>query len=170
MNITNSTLADLPEIFRLYDLATEYQRKKFPENEWPTFDRDFIKTEIEENRQFKIMIDGEVACIWAITYNDAEIWEEKENDDAVYLHRIATNPEFRGNNFVQIISDWATKFAKSKGRKYVRMDTCGNNEVLINHYKSCGFEFLGMKKLKDSSGLQKHYQDADVCYFEREVE
>ena len=170
MIITNSSIKDISEIFKLYDLATDYQRNKFPENEWPKFDLEFIKTEIAEDRQFKIMLNGQVACIWAITYNDAEIWEEKENDDAIYLHRIATNPECRGNNFVQVIADWAQKFAKDKDRKYVRMDTCGNNEVLIEYYKNCGFDFLGMKKLKNSSGLQKHYQNADVCYFEREVE
>jgi hypothetical protein len=49
------------------------------------------------------------------------------------------------------------------------MDTCGQNDRLINHYKNCGFDFLGMKKLKDSSGLQKHYHNADVCFFEIEV-
>ena len=169
MNIKNSTADDIPEIFRLYNLATEYQREKFPDNEWPDFDPDFIKTEVDENRQFKIVIDDKIACIWAITYNDAAIWEEKENNDAIYLHRIATNPDFRGNNFVQIISDWAKDFAQKEHKKFVRMDTCGQNDVLINHYKNCGFEFLGMKKLKDSSQLQEHYKDADVCFFEIKV-
>lgn len=169
MNITNSTLDDIPEIFRLYQLATDYQKITFAGNIWPEFDQDFIATEVIENRQFKIMIDHKIACIWAITYNDAAIWEEKENNDAIYIHRIATNPDFRGNNFVQIIADWSKDFVKKENKKFVRMDTCGQNDRLINHYKNCGFDFLGMKKLKDSSGLQKHYHNADVCFFEIEV-
>lgn len=166
MTISNSTLDDIPEIFRLYELARDYQRMKFPGNLWPEFDEDFIATEVIENRQFKIVIDDEIACIWAITFNDAQIWEEKENNDAIYLHRIATNPKFRGQNFVQIIANWSEDFGKKEGKKFIRMDTCGQNDSLINHYKSCGFQFLGMKKLKDSSGLQKHYQNADVCFFQ----
>ena len=166
MTISNSTLDDIPEIFRLYELARDYQKIKFPGNLWPEFDEDFIATEVIENRQFKIVIDDKIACIWAITYNDAQIWEEKENNDAVYLHRIATNPDFRGENFVQIISDWSKDFGKKENKKFIRMDTCGQNDRLINHYKSCGFNFLRMKKLKDSSGLQAHYQNADVCFFE----
>lgn len=166
MTISNSTLDDIPEIFRLYKLATDYQKIKFPGNIWPEFDLDFITTEVRENSQFKIVIDNKIACIWAITYNDAQIWEEKENNDAIYLHRIATNPDFKGNNFVQMIADWSKDFAKKENKKFVRMDTCGQNDRLINHYKSCGFQFLGMKKLKDSSGLQEHYQNAEVCYFE----
>ena len=170
MTISNSTLDDIPEIFRLYELARDYQKIKFPGNLWPEFDEDFIATEVIENRQFKIVIDDKIACIWAITYNDAQIWEEKENNDAVYLHRIATNPDFRGENFVQIISDWSKDFGKKENKKFIRMDTCGQNDRLINHYKSCGFNFLRMKKLKDSSSLQAHYQNADVCYFEIELD
>ncbi|WHF52865.1 GNAT family N-acetyltransferase [Chryseobacterium gotjawalense] len=166
MIITNSVLDDIPEIFRLYKFATDYQKITFPGNVWPEFDKDFIATEVMENRQFKIMIDGKIACIWAITYNDAQIWEESENNDAIYLHRIATNPDFRGNNFVQTIAEWSKEFAKKQNKKFVRMDTCGQNDRLINHYKNSGFQFLGMKKLKDSSELQEHYQNADVCYFE----
>ena len=68
-------------------------------------------------------------------------------------------------NLNRIIQD----FAKKENKKFVRMDTCGLNDRLINHYKNCGFEFLGMKKLKDSSGLQAHYHNADVCFFEIEL-
>ncbi|MBF8455745.1 GNAT family N-acetyltransferase [Kaistella sp. G5-32] len=169
MTISNSSIKDIPEIFRLYKLATDYQKIKFPGNVWPDFDLEFITTEVLENRQFKITIDDKIACIWAMTYNDLAIWEEKENNDAIYIHRIATNPDFRGNNFVQMIADWSKDFAKKEDKKFVRMDTCGQNDRLINHYKNCGFEFLGMKRLQASSELQAHYQDADVCYFEIEV-
>lgn len=169
MIITNSTLDDIPEIFRLYQLATEYQREQFPENQWPDFDPDFIAAEVIENRQFKIVIEGVVGCIWAVTFSDPEIWEEKENNDAIYIHRIATNPNFRGNNFVQIIADWSKTYATEQRRKFVRMDTCGDNQRLIGHYKNAGFEFLGMHRLKSSAGLQEHYQNADVCFFEMEV-
>ena len=65
MIITNSNLEDIPEIFRLYKLATEFQKIKFPENQWPEFDRTFIMTEVVENRQFKLLIDNKIACIWA---------------------------------------------------------------------------------------------------------
>ncbi|MBC9796680.1 GNAT family N-acetyltransferase [Sinomicrobium weinanense] len=95
-----------------------------------------------------------------------------QDDDAtssVYIHRIATNPEFRGNNFVKIIVNWAREFAESQSKKFIRMDTCGQNDRLINHYKNCGFEFLGIKKLKNTSGLPSHYHNADVCFFEIEL-
>ena len=141
MKITTSTLNDIPEIFRLYKLATDFQKVKFSDNQWPEFDKEFITTEVLENRQFKLLIDDKIACVWAITYSDPQIWEEKDNDSSIYIHRIATNPEFRGKNFVQAIVAWSKDIAAKENKQYVRMDTCGKNDKLINHYKSCGFDF-----------------------------
>lgn len=169
MNIENSNLTDISEIFRLYKLATDFQKLKFPENQWPVFDKELINKEVIENRQFKLIINNEIACVWAITFSDAQIWEEKENNSSIYIHRIATNPEFRGQNFVQKIVNWAKEYAIDKNKEYIRMDTCGKNDRLINHYKRCGFDFLGIKKLKNTSELPAHYHNADVCYFEINV-
>ena len=166
MKIHNSTLEDTPEIFRLYGLATEYQKTIFPENTWPTFEHQLLTTEIQEQRQFKIVIDDQIACVWAITFSDLHIWEESEKDPAIYIHRIATNPNFRGQKFVTRIVQWARKYAISHKKKFIRMDTCGNNQKLIRHYKKCGFEFLGMVRLRNTSKLPSHYQDIDVCLFE----
>ncbi len=107
MIITNSSINDIQEIFRLYKLATDFQKIKFPGNQWPEFDKEFITTEVLENRQFKLLINNKIACIWAITYSDPQIWEDKENNFSIYIHRIATNPEFRGNNLVQKIVEWS---------------------------------------------------------------
>lgn len=169
ITIANSSLDDIPEIFRLYSLATTFQKIKFPGNIWPEFDKETIIAEVLENRQFKIIIEGKIACIWAITFSDAQIWEEEDDDAAIYIHRIATNPEFRGQNFVQQIVLWAKQYAASCNLGFIRMDTCGTNERLIAHYIKCGFKFLGIKKLKNASDLPIHYSDADVCFFEIKV-
>lgn len=168
--IINSDLKDIPEIFRLYKLATDFQKIKFPENQWPEFDPELITTEVAENRQFKLLIENKIACIWAITYSDAQIWEASENDASIYIHRIATNPEFRGNNFVKTIVDWSKNFASKQNIQFIRMDTCGENVRLINHYKNCGFNYLGMKKLRNTSELPSHYHNAEVCFFEIDLE
>lgn len=169
MTITNSTILDIPEIFRLYGLATDYQKVKFPDNQWPAFDPELIATEVAENRQYKLIIDDNIACIWAITHTDVHIWEGSEYDAAIYIHRIATNPDCRGNNFVQTIVDWSKDYAIKHDKQFIRLDTCGNNERLIKHYENCGFTFLGIKKLKDTTNLPSHYHKADVCFFEIDI-
>ncbi|MGB5819324.1 MAG: GNAT family N-acetyltransferase [Saonia sp.] len=169
MKIQNSTLQDIDEIFRLYRIATDFQRISFPQNVWPEFDRDLIETEIHEHRQWKLMINDTIACIWAITFYDPQIWQERNKDPSIYMHRIATNPDFRGQKFVSEIVEWAKGYAISRNKSFIRMDTCGDNKKLIAHYESSGFNFLGMSKLKNTEGLPSHYENADVCLFEIEL-
>ncbi len=165
MEIQNSTIDDIDEIFRLYKVATDLQEAKAVVP-WPEFDRTLIENEIDESRQWKIIIDKKVACVWATTFNDPSIWEDRNIDPAVYIHRIATNPDFKGKKLVSEIVGWAVKYANSYNKQFIRMDTVGNNQKLIEHYKNCGFKFLEFSKLKNTTGLPAHYQNATVSLFE----
>ncbi|MFK7811750.1 MAG: GNAT family N-acetyltransferase [Maribacter sp.] len=166
MKVETSISKDIQEIFEFYSLATKYQKITFPKNTWPTFEHELVESEIQEERQFKIVVDNQIACVWVITFSDPQIWEERDKDPSIYIHRIATNPDFRGQKFVAEIVKWARDYAKSHQKKFIRLDTCGDNQKLIRHYKSCGFDFLGMVRLKNANELPSHYQDADVCLFE----
>jgi ribosomal protein S18 acetylase RimI-like enzyme len=166
--IQNSSSNDTDEIFRLYKIATDFQKTRFT-NHWPEFDRKLIETEISENRQWKIVSEGKIACVWATTFNDPQIWEERNEDPAVYIHRIATNPDFRGQNLVGQIVEWAKNYAKENQKQFIRMDTVGDNSGLINHYTRCGFEFLGLLKLRNTEGLPAHYDNATVSLFQMTI-
>ena len=170
MEIKNCTINDIDEIFRLYEIASDYQRSKKKVVVWPNFKRSLVEKEIYENRQWKMIIDDEIACLWAITFEDEQIWEEKNQDSAIYIHRIATNPNFRGNNFVSKIVTWSKQYAKSINKRFVRLDTLGNNVRLIEHYKNAGFEFLGMFDLKNTDRLPEHYHGVPACLFEIDLD
>lgn len=167
--IKNSSKNDIDEIFRLYKIATDFQKTKYSSH-WPEFDKKLIETEISEHRQWKIIIDGKIACIWATTFQDPQIWEERDKDPAVYIHRIATNPDFRGQNLVGQIVEWAKVYASDNKKRFVRMDTVGDNTGLISHYQKCGFDFLGHLKLQNTEGLPAHYKDAIVSLFQITLE
>lgn len=166
MKIGNCTANDITEIFRLYKIASEYQKAKQTVVVWPAFKRQLVEAEIAENCQWKLIIGGEIACVWVTTFNDKQIWEERNADSAIYIHRIATNPNFRGNNFVSMIVEWAKEYAHNNSIDFVRLDTLGNNTKLIEHYTNAGFEFLGMFDLKNTEGLPDHYHNVPACLFE----
>ncbi len=168
MHITNCVKDDIGDIFKLYVVATNYQKERYTMH-WPEFDYKMVEDEIAENRQWKLIIDNEIACVWATTFTDPLIWEERNIDPSVYIHRIATNDHYRGKNFVVNIVDWAKKYAVLKEKKFVRLDTVGLNEKLIAHYTKCGFTFLELRNLKNTEGLPAHYHNADISLFELEV-
>lgn len=166
MIIKNVLPEDIATVLEFYNSASKYQQEKKTVIVWPNFDADMVKEEILENRQFKLMVDKKVACIWAITFSDAQIWEEKNRDSALYIHRIAVHKDFRGNKYVPKIVAWAKAFCLEKNIQFIRLDTLGENTKLIAHYKNAGFNFLGLFHLKNTSNLPAHYKLAPVCLFE----
>ena len=166
MTIKNVSASDIEKIFELYKIASHYQKEKKTVIVWPDFDREMVINEIAENRQFKLLVNNEVVCIWAITFSDEQIWEDSNTDSAIYIHRIAVNPNFRGNNYIATITNWAKEYALKKEIQFIRLDTLGENKNLITHYKNAGFHFLGLFNLKNTSNLPDHYKLAPVCLFE----
>lgn len=164
--IGNSSMEDIETILALFDAARRLQTEK-KTVVWPRFERSLVEKEIEEKRQWKLMVDGQIACNWTVTLSDKEIWEQRDNNDAIYIHRIAVNPRFRGNRFIDRIVEWARQYASSNGKRYVRLDTLGKNTRLIEHYTSAGFNFLGIFKLTNTQNLPAHYhREPDCCLFE----
>ncbi len=169
MQIQNSSKDDLATILALYDSAIEHQKKVFTKH-WQPFDSLMIENEIREKRQWEIIVGSEVVCIFAITYNDPAIWKERDKDPSIYLHRIVTHPSHRGKLFVKHIMAWAREFGQKQGKKFIRMDTFGDNQKLIDYYVSCGFNFLGLVTLGESADLPKHYKNASLSLFEIPVD
>lgn len=168
--LLTSTLTDIDEIFRLYRLAAAYQAATAKATVvWPNFERELVVQELAEGRQWKLVVGDTIACVWAITFDDPQIWGAKNADPAVYIHRIATNPDFRGQGFVAAIVQWAKEYAQHHQKKYVRLDTIGENHGLIAHYTACGFTYLGLTALTDTAGLPAHYDNATVSLFEISV-
>lgn len=166
MIIKNIAPLDIDKIFTLYKIASNYQKEKKTVVVWPDFNREMVAIEISENRQFKLLINSEIACVWAITFSDVQIWEDSKGDSALYIHRIAVHPNFRGNKYIDKIVAWAKEFALKKDIQFIRLDTLGENQGLIDHYKNAGFNFLGLFNLKNTSNLPDHYKLAPVCLFE----
>ena len=168
MKIRNSVHEDIDIILQFYAAATDFQKSKAMVS-WSRFDSQLIETEIRDKRQWKMIVDNKIACVWAITESDPQIWGERNTSPALYLHRIAINPAFRGRNLVFDIVAWARVFAKERCLQYIRMDTVGENHGLISHYKKCGFDFLGLSKLEDTVGLPAHYHKATVSLFQMHI-
>ena len=165
IQIQNSQSNDIDTIFDFYDLAVAHQKKVFNKH-WQGFSRELVQTEINEKRQYKILDNGQMAAIFAVTFNDPEIWEEKDAQPSIYIHRIVTHPNFRGYGFVNHIIVWAKEYAQNNQIEFVRMDTWADNEKLLAYYTGCGFHHVGRIEIKANSGLPKHYEGISLNLFE----
>lgn len=160
-----STAADVDAIFSFYDDAIAFQKTVFKKH-WKGFDRKMIEHEVAEGRQWKILRDGEIACIFEVEFSDPLIWKEKDKDPSIYLHRIVSSSRFRGSNFMLDIINWAHVFGKLNHCQYIRMDTWGDNPRLIAYYVKSGFTHTGFSTPLASDTLPKHYEGIDLALFE----
>ncbi|PWS28224.1 GNAT family N-acetyltransferase [Pedobacter yonginense] len=167
MQVQNSQSCDIDTIFEFYDLAIAHQKKVFNKH-WQGFSLELVSQEVSENRQYKILVDGVVACVFAVTFNDKLIWGNRDRD-SIYIHRIVTHPNFRGYAFVKEIIKWAKGYASKHAIKYIRMDTWADNEKLLHYYTSCGFNYVGLVTLTETEGLPKHYEGISLSLFEIEL-
>lgn len=165
IQIVNSTPEDLKTIFEFYDHAVALQ-KKVSDKHWLGFDLELVKKEIAEHRQYKILVNGEIGCVFMVTFHDPQIWKERGQDPSIYIHRIVTHPDFRGYGFVQLITEWAINYAKNNQLNFVRLDTWADNEKLVGYYKGFGFNDAGTITISADSGLPKHYEGITLQLFE----
>jgi predicted GNAT family N-acyltransferase len=168
VEISRSHISGTDEIFRVFSEAIEYQRQRGFEL-WPVFDREMIEAEIREGRHWQITISGEIACVFSVLYSDPLIWKELDKNDSVYLHRIATSKRHKGKNLICAVRDWAIEHARKSGKRFVRMDTWGNNANMRDYYTRNGFTFLKQQYLDGKKDEIPHYGGPVLSLLQIEV-
>jgi GNAT superfamily N-acetyltransferase len=166
--VSPATLSDLAFVFDLFEKAIQYQKN----NEyigWNSYDKNFIKADIEQGLLYKIVNGDNVLCIFSICYTDHLIWREREKGNAIYLHRIVLNREFQGLKIFRFVLHWAIKQVHDQKLKYVRMDTWAGNTKLINYYKGYGFRFIENYTTQDTIDLPVQHRNLNVALLELEL-
>jgi ribosomal protein S18 acetylase RimI-like enzyme len=169
MQITNCTVADIPMMLHYYELAREHQQKKSNQH-WSAFDTAVVKKEVDELRQWKITEGDKAACIFLTVYDDPHIWGERNADPSIYIHRIVTHPDFRGNNYTGKIVEWARLKGKQTGKKFIRMDTWGDNPALISYYQRCGFTLVDIIEPDSKGNLPAYYNCITLALLELKID
>jgi ribosomal protein S18 acetylase RimI-like enzyme len=169
MKIHQSTLSSVAEFRNFWAAALAYQAAaQLPA--WSPYPEEKINNEIAAGLHFSaFMPDGVLAGFFSVVLSDAMIWGSKEKGDAIYLHRMCVNPACRGKYLAASVLTWAYGYASGRGRKFVRMDTWGDNPRLVNHYVACGFQHIGNRQMGQAPDLLPHYKNANLALFENEV-
>ena len=167
-SIVNARHSDLEFMYWMFDQAIVYQKEKgFPV--WPDYDREILKRDIEQQLQFKLLIEGEIALIFSVSYEDKIVWRERDIGNAIYLHRIVVNPQHKGKKLFGDVLSWAQQKARAQGLPLIRMDTWANNPTIIDYYKSFDFKEVGHFKNPDSEDMPIQLRGNRVVLLEYQV-
>jgi ribosomal protein S18 acetylase RimI-like enzyme len=163
--IENTSTSDLDFIYTIFEEAITYIKKNNYVG-WSTYDKNFIKQDIDKNLQFKITIGNDILCVFSICFSDVLIWREMEKGDAIYIHRIVVNPKFKGQKQFEKILNWIKELANKKELKYIRMDTWADNSNIIEYYKKYGFQFLENYTTPNTPKLPDQHRNLKVALLE----
>ena len=92
--IANTTMEGLDKVLWLFAQAMDLQGKD-GYKVWSDIDKRALEKDIENGLQYKIVKEGEIICVFSIQYKDPFIWRERDQSDAIYLHRIVVDPDFK---------------------------------------------------------------------------
>ena len=80
------------------------------------------------------LIDDEYATVKWLTPN---------NNNNIYIHRLAVDPDYQGVGYAQKMMYFAEEFAKKNEYKSIRLDTFSKNMKNQKFYKQRGYKKLG---------------------------
>jgi ribosomal protein S18 acetylase RimI-like enzyme len=163
--IVPTTLQDWDQIMRLFEQALDLQGQN-GYKVWSAIDQPALRADIEQGLHYKITAGPDLLCIFSVLYRDPLIWGEREQDDAIYLHRVVANPAFKGQQQFAKVLAWARQQAARQQRRFVRLDTWADNHRIIEYYRSFGFVLLGEATTPDSPGLPMQNRNLRVALLE----
>ncbi|RQP14579.1 GNAT family N-acetyltransferase [Parapedobacter defluvii] len=166
--IINTSPDDWDTIRMLFRKAMELQGKN-GYKVWEEIDEIGLKRDIENHLQYKIMQNEDLLCIFSVQFSDPFIWRERDKGDAIYLHRIVVNPDFKGQKQFEKVLNWARQHARQNNLKYVRMDTWAENAKIIDYYKTFGFEFIGIHQTGNEPELPIQNRNLEVALLEMDL-
>jgi mannose-6-phosphate isomerase-like protein (cupin superfamily) len=153
---------DLPEIYRLFEEAISFQRQHNYTG-WHSYNKDFIRAEVQQKALYKLVSNDGIVCIFSVCYSDPLIWRQMEAGDAMYLHRIVLNQQFKGLKVFEKILHWAISICQRQELKQVRLDTWADNEKIIAYYKSYGFSFVENYTTPGTTDLPEQHRNLKVA-------
>lgn len=160
-----ATPDDLPLIYWLFEKAIAYQKENGFVG-WQTYDKKYLKADVEKELVFKLTRGKELVCIFCVCYTDPLIWRKKEKGDAIYLHRVVVHPEYRGEHLFAKVFEWAIVHARQMQRRFVRMDTWADNQKIIRYYTGYGFRFVEEYKTPNDPNLPDQHRNLKVALLE----
>lgn len=146
--IRKASLEDLNEIKELTEAcaAALQQQKIFQWNEnYPS--REKFENDIQRQELFVYEAEDRIISTIVLTSEMNAVYENIEwltkTSNNLYIHRLATHPEFWGMAYARKMMDFAEEFAESHNFTSIRLDTFSKNLRNQKFYKNRGYKKLG---------------------------
>lgn len=87
-------------------------------------------------------VNGQSACAFILQNSDIEYWGTHSSESAVYWHKFCVKREFAHKDMTKSVLEAIRSECKSKGIKYIRLDTGLDEKVVRKIYLNAGFKIV----------------------------
>lgn len=87
-------------------------------------------------------IDGESACAFILQWSDASCWPNAPRWEAAYLHKLCVRRKFAGMGMTKLVTEAIRAECRSRGIRYVRLDTGLDEKVVRKIYLNAGYRIV----------------------------
>lgn len=150
VTIRKSTLADLPEIEKIYEHGRQIMIENNNPHQWRDCEPEISKIlkDIDEGNHYIIKKNHVICGVFAMIFGEDPTYKHIDgnwlnNDDYITIHRIATSGVIKG------IFDLAISYAFEHCNN-VRIDTHNDNSIMRHLLEKHGFTYCGIIRLANS--------------------
>ena len=87
-------------------------------------------------------LGGETACAFILQWTDADYWPNAPKYEAAYLHKFCVRRAFAGMGMTKLVVDAIKEQCRSRGVRYIRLDTGLDEKVVRKIYLEAGFKIV----------------------------
>ncbi|BCN30952.1 GNAT family N-acetyltransferase [Anaeromicropila herbilytica] len=127
-------------------------------DDWLTKE-ELLTNEVKEENFYVGNINGENACSFILQWSDSEWWPNAKGYEAAYLHKFCVRRKFAHQGMTRQVIDCIKKICRTKGVKYIRLDTGNNEEVVKQIYLRAGFKIV---KVIDESEMALYEMEINI--------
>ena len=166
--VKNTEITDFDFICWMYDEAIRYQKRNNYVG-WESIDKEYLKNEIENGLNYKLIQEDSILCAWGVVFSDPLIWREKENGSSIYMHRVVVNPNFKGQKLFQKVLKWAIDYSIESNLTSIRIDTWTANPAIIEFYKKYGFKVVEEYTTGNTKDLPVQHRNLEITLLEYSI-
>ena len=106
-----------------------------------TFSRQDFNKRILQNEIYLAKMDDEPVGTITVQSSDEDFWG-KTPSDALYIHKFAVRRSLAGKGIGSHMLQWTESFAKSLGKRFLRLDCPANDPGIRAYYENTGFKHI----------------------------
>lgn len=128
-------------------------------DEWLT--RDELITDEAQPENFCIgKLGNDIACAFILQWSDSEYWENAPKYEAAYLHKFCVRRKFAGQEMTKTVIAALREECRSRGIRYIRLDTNLDEKAVRKIYLSAGFKIVDIIDYENGNSMALYELEA----------